>query len=53
MVNRYVYTNDIYLYGWHFLLSRGVYLFIHGKIYKAQKGGLYMVRQFGAVDLVG
>jgi len=42
MVNRYVYTNDIYLYGWHFLLSRGVYLFIHGKIYKAQKGGFNM-----------
>jgi uncharacterized protein len=37
-----VYTNDIYLYGWHFLLSRGVYLFIHGKIYKAQKGGFNM-----------
>lgn len=37
-----MYTNDIYLYGWHFLLSRGVYLFIHGKIYKAQKGGFNM-----------
>lgn len=30
------------MYKGYFSLSRGVYLFIHGKIYKAQKGGFNM-----------